>query len=306
MGTEQRIRSLLKEADVYHSQGLYEQSKEKHLEILTEIGSIEGDAGYEDLIDSIEEKMKSVDQALDDIGEELEIPELSEENQALIKQKFAFSKDPDAAAVEGAVALAVFGQYEKALAEFQSLLDADTLPMTVAKNMLQCHLNLGRPEDAVTQLAHWISHEIFTRGDLISLRAYLEYILQRAGIEADLPELGDSPETAPIEKGDSDVCSAGEAVEILAVRITFGTGVLEGEWKDFDTVYQYGNTITFNIRPAERAVLDYFELGRRFQDIQCYAPDSLFNATGVVTENQIAAEGTKKGHCTIVLELEDK
>ena len=67
MAGKNHIESLLKEADVYRKQGLFEQSKEKYLEIMSLIQESEELSGDQQLIDSVKEKISSVDSTLDEI-----------------------------------------------------------------------------------------------------------------------------------------------------------------------------------------------------------------------------------------------
>ena len=123
MAEKDHIESLLKEAEVYQTQGLLKESKVKYLEILEIIKNNNDLSKDKHLIDSVNNKIRSAEDALDEVDKEPETAELSENVQNLITHLFAFSKDNDLAAIEGAVALATFGQYEKALAEFQRLLE---------------------------------------------------------------------------------------------------------------------------------------------------------------------------------------
>ena len=62
--------------------------------------------------------------------------DLSPQLQNLIKRLFTFSKTKEVGAIEGAIALAKFGQYEEAVNELQKLLKDGVLPTVAAKNIL--------------------------------------------------------------------------------------------------------------------------------------------------------------------------
>jgi adenylate cyclase len=127
MAEKGNITSLIREAEVYRAQGLLEESKKTYLRVL---GFIQNDASHsknEDLIDAVREKIKAVEKDLLESEQVADIPDLSEELQALIRKLFSFSKNKEVAAIEGAAALAKFGQYERALEEFQSLINKGTL-----------------------------------------------------------------------------------------------------------------------------------------------------------------------------------
>jgi adenylate cyclase len=119
--------SLVKEAEIYRGQGLLEESRETYARLLAFVQYHKSFMTNRELIHAVEEKIKTVDRELMDRDLRVEIPDLSEELQGLISKLFSFSSNQDVAAIEGAVALAKFGQYEKALAELQKLIDRGIL-----------------------------------------------------------------------------------------------------------------------------------------------------------------------------------
>ncbi|MEW6669957.1 MAG: adenylate/guanylate cyclase domain-containing protein [Thermodesulfobacteriota bacterium] len=117
------IKTLLTEAEVYRKQGLLEESLEayqKALELLTRDRALSRNT---DLVDAVREKVQLVETELADLDLDSEAPDLPREIQELIGRLFSFSQDQDVAAIEGAVALAEFGQYEKSLAEFEKVVN---------------------------------------------------------------------------------------------------------------------------------------------------------------------------------------
>jgi len=119
----ERIKSLITEAEIYKSQGLLEEAKEKYLELLEFVKNHELFSINKSLIDSIVNKLKLIEDEMVKIDQDVETPTLSEEIQNLISRLFSFSDNKDIAAVEGAVALAKFGQFESALEQFQRLIN---------------------------------------------------------------------------------------------------------------------------------------------------------------------------------------
>jgi adenylate cyclase len=119
--------SLVKEAEIYRGQGLIEESRETYARLLAFVQRHEKFMTNRELVHAVEEKIKAVDGELRDRDLRVEIPDLSEELQGLISKLFSFSSNQDVAAIEGAVALAKFGQYEKALEKLQKLIDRGIL-----------------------------------------------------------------------------------------------------------------------------------------------------------------------------------
>jgi hypothetical protein len=64
--------------------------------------------------------------------------------------------------VEGAIALAKFGQYGRALDEFRSLLSEDAARPAAAKNILRCHISRQTYEDGVEEYRKWAADGVFS------------------------------------------------------------------------------------------------------------------------------------------------
>lgn len=299
------IQSLLKEADVYHSQGLLDESKEKYQSILDMGRTDEALSDDVFFIGMLHDRIRTVDDTLEEIDNEPGTAELSEDVQDLIIKQYSFSENEDTAAVESAVALATFGQYEKALSEFQNLLDKNILHMTVAKNMLQCHLALATHDAAISQLEGWVSDRVFTGEELGRLRDFLEDILGRDCIEADLPQLDDaSPGGKIIENITGDI-SEKDISEILSVKVIFDDKHMKGQIRDFDAIFRLGNSVTIDVENSEEDLLNFLEAGVRLSKVQCYAAFYFFNAKGLISEKKMVTSGPKQGDYSIILTLEN-
>ena len=106
MSDKEYVKSLIKEAEVYRSQGLLVQAKETYSKVLAFVKKSNSLAGRNDLITAVGKKIKEIDQGLEEVQEAPDIPELSENEHRMIKDLFAFSGDKKTAAMEGALALA--------------------------------------------------------------------------------------------------------------------------------------------------------------------------------------------------------
>ncbi|MBN2124510.1 MAG: hypothetical protein JW821_09480 [Deltaproteobacteria bacterium] len=122
MGDREQLTSLLKEAEVYRVQGLLEESLEITRRALRLVEGHEVFSRNRELVDSLHERIRTLEQDLAEMEQEPENPDLPQEMQDLIRRLFSFSQNQDIAAIEGAVALAEFGQYEKSLAAFERLI----------------------------------------------------------------------------------------------------------------------------------------------------------------------------------------
>jgi len=300
-----RINSLMKEADVYQKQGLLEQSKDKYQAILDTLKTAEDLPERDTLIQTVKEKIQMVEKTMDEVDGAPDAVHLSEEVQGLIKNLFSFAKNKESAAVEAAVALATFGQYKKALEEFHRLLNEGVMPLTVAKNLLRCHLSLGQPEAAAAQFQYWISKNVFSTVELSKLRDFLQHILEREGIHADLPVIDTSSVDEEAKPEIQENVFEDDAFGIISVRTIFNNESQIGRMKDFDVIFQFGNTITFEVNANDKDLLDYFKPGLKLPRVQCYADFFLFNAKGIISEKREVTSGPKQGRYSFVLTLEN-
>ncbi|MES0445152.1 MAG: hypothetical protein ABUJ92_01275, partial [Desulfobacterales bacterium] len=183
-----KIKILLKEAEIFHSQGLLDEAMGKYNEATELIKSDEQLKSRKKLIHGISEKINTLKKDLTKVHEAPKKPEVSTKVQDLIKKMFLFSakRDEDTIALDGAIALAKFGQYNKALKEFNELLKKDSLRVVAAKNILRCHMALASTEDAIAQYEQWHAGDIFNENQLDKLSVFFENILAKEGIDKTL------------------------------------------------------------------------------------------------------------------------
>jgi len=299
MNDAERIKSLVKEADFYRSQGLLEQAKYKYSEALNVIKKSEVLQKKESLINSINKRIKSVDVTLDEIEKATDVPELPEDVQNLISNLFSFSKNKDVAAIEGAVALAKFGQYEKAFTEFQRLINARIMPLRAAENMLKCQLFFISPERAIDQYRQWASSPIFTKKELKAIKEFMIKIFKKEGIELDLP---DSQATLPEESGKDAVLDP--VLEISSIGIRMKDNFQRDIDVELDITFQTGNILSFIVKADKKALIDFLSIGSKLPQVQCYSSLSIFQAKGVVTDKKIIPSGPRKGDYAFDLTIE--
>jgi hypothetical protein len=290
MSDKERIRSLLKEAELYKKQSLLNQSKEKYFKVYKIIENSKQLGNREKLLDAVREKIRDVEEKLAEIEEAPEVAELSASQHNLIRKRFSFSKDKDKAAIEGAVALAKFGQYEQALAQFKKLMKQGVLPVVVAKNIITCLLSFSTAEAAVAQFSQWVSRESLSRSQLNQIRSFLKSTFEKKGIKAELPPVGEkSPEAGKEEEEDDAV------LDLSSVSIQLERGPLKGEAVEFDITFQSGNSVSVIIPARRKDLLDSFKTGMELSDIQCFSPIGFFRANGVLFGKTEIKDGPKQG-----------
>jgi tetratricopeptide (TPR) repeat protein len=299
MNDSDRIKSLVKEADFYRSQGLLEQAKFKYSEALNVVMKNEALQKKESLINSLNKRIQAVQDTLDEIDKATDTPELAEDVQKLISNLFSFSKNKEVAAIEGAVALAKFGQYEKAFTEFQRLIDERILPLRAAENMLRCQFFFISPERAVDQYKKWVSSPIFTKKELKSLREFMVKMFKKEGIELDLPET----QIALHEEPKKDTASE-PVLEISSIGLRMKDNFRRDIDVELDITFQTGNILSFIVKADKKELINFLSTGGKLPEIQCYSSLSIFTAKGVVSDKKIIPSGPRKGDYAFDLTIE--
>lgn len=294
------IKRLLKEADIYRTQGLLSDSKSKYVQILSIIGKSQTLANHKQLIAGVKSKIRAVDKSLNELRDTPEKPELSEDLQDLIKKLFTFAQTKEAAAIEGAVALAKFGQYEQALKEFHKLLEQGVLPVVTAKNMIKCYAALKTPDAAIAQFGKWKTRDFFSTEDLKYIRTFLKTSLEKEGLKAEIPEVEGKPSLPSKAKKKKEEVF----LEISAITIHLQGGPQAGQTMDFDVHFQSANTVTVLIPAVQKSVADSLAPGTRLDDIQCYSPITVFRSTGTVSGTAMIKQGPRRGDFTLDITID--
>ncbi len=299
MSIKKRIQGLVKEAETYRSMSLLKQSKGKYMELLDLVQNDPSTSKNKSLVDDIKNRIQAIDNEISEIDQATETPEISEDVQDLIRNLFSFSRNQATAAIEGAVALAKFGQYNKAVKELERLVKDGPIPLQAAINLLRCHLSLASPDVAVKQYKQWAAREELGKGDLKYLRTFLENYFKKRGIEADLPKSEEeSSEKAEME-GKSD-----DLIDLSSIGIQIEDGPHKGKTVEFDVSFQSGNTVSIIIPPNKKDLVDLFEKGERFSNIQCTSSIAIFSGSGTVSAKTNVTTGPKRGSYTIDITLD--
>jgi tetratricopeptide (TPR) repeat protein len=302
MSDKEHIKALAKEAEIYRNQGLLSGAKQKYQEILQFVQDHDHYSKDKKLIETVNKKVRAIEENLSEVLEAPETPEVSEDVQNLIQKLFSFSKDQQTSEMEGAVALAKFGQYEKALNEFKRLLQEGILPLDAAKNILRCHLTLSSPDVAIYQFKRWVSRGDFPPGDLKYLRGFLQKYLEKRGIEGSLPEVVEAPKEKAERKKKKG--KEEEVLDISSVGVQFQNGPLKGQMEEFEVTFQTGNTISVIIPSDRKDLLGTLEPGLRLKDMQCYSLIAVFNGSGIVSNKSVISSGPKRGHFTLDITID--
>jgi tetratricopeptide (TPR) repeat protein len=301
----QRLKAMLQEAEIYRSQGLIAEAHGKYQDAVKLVNSTENIKNQASLLNAITAKIDAIDSTKKKVDKGPASPELSNKAQDLIKNLFSFSEHTDkaTASLEGAVALAKFGQFDRSIRELTALLTEEGIRVEAAKNILGCHLTTNATQEAINLYHQWLSEDTFQPKQLELVRVYLSEILQKKGIDEPLP--------SPLA-GEDDVASADAAelsaepadeneeefLDITSIGITFEAGPRKGKMVEFDVNFQSGNMLSMIISKQDEEIIEGLNAGMELADIQFYSPIAIFNGAGVVTSKTQIKSGPKQGdHC---------
>lgn len=307
MGIKIQIRNLLREAELYRSQGLYGESKTRYQNALNFIQNASGISNKEALIERVENKIAQIAERLGEMDDGPDSPQMSSHDQQLVKKLFAYSpdNDEDAAALEGATVLAKFGQYGQALKEFGNLLQRESVRVNAAKNMFRCHFALSQLNEAVQQYDDWLTAELFTPMQLENIRLFLDDNLKRRGHRQELSKPR-KPET-----GDSDVSttlslSAPESedfIDISSIILNIKDGAGGTKKLELEVSFQTGNLLSTIVSSNHKNIMMGLNQGERIDSVEFFSPIAIFEGSAIVQgKNEIGA-GPKKGDYGLDLKI---
>ena len=289
-----QIKSLLNQAELYRSQGLFSEAKEKYHAASDMIHKIEKLKNKDNLLKAISSKIQSLEKKTEKVETGPSSPELSEKGQNLIKNLFGEND------LEKAVALAKFGQFERAIVELEALLKDDVYRVEAGKNIIRCKMAIASVDDAIDQYNQWLSGDQFTDGQLESIRAYLQPIVDRKGIGKTLPVPNGSAEAE-----ESQVPSGGiefnmpepeeDILDITSIGITFTSGTQKGKMVEFDVNFQSGGMLSLIISKNDRGLIEDLKEGDHLDDVQYYSPIAMFKGTAVIANKTEIKTGPKQG-----------
>ncbi|MFW6147448.1 MAG: tetratricopeptide repeat protein [Thermodesulfobacteriota bacterium] len=305
MSDEKRIRSSLREAEIYRKQGLFEESKEKYEEIFAFLQSHEKYSKNKRLLKVFQDKIKALNANLDEVEKASELPDLPENVHKLIRQLFSFSENEETAEMEGAIALAKFGQYEQAIHAFTGMIQKWVMPLVAAKNALRCHVTLASPDAAVAQFEQWLSQKTFSAKELRFLRSSLEDHLARRGIAVDISEVSEPDSEPPPEELELQRYQEPEVIDISSFRVQLTKGSRKGKTVEFEVSFQSGNKVSTIIPAQERDLMNSFEPGLRLNDIQFFSPLAVFNGMGIVSGINKISSGPRRGDYSLDITIEE-
>ena len=323
MSVVKKIKALLKEAEMYHSQGLLYEAMAKYNDATELVQKSDQLKDKQGLIAGIAKKIDTLKKDISRVELAPKKPEMSTNIQDLIKKMSLFSPDldEDAKALDAAVTLAKFGQFKRAISEFNTLLKKDSTRIPAAKNILRCHIALYSSNDAVAQYQRWLSEDAFHPDQLDKLRIFLENQLKREGVEKTLPKTKDqiieisaeasaeadeehvpAPEITD-EEHREPAAESEDVLDVNSLGITVDDGPQKGNVYEFKVRFQLGKVVSLLIPSREKDVVENFKVGSEIHNVQYYTNVGLFNGSGLVAAVKEITIGPLRGDFCVDIEV---
>jgi len=329
MNIIKKIKTLLKEAELYHSQGLLYEAIAKYGDATELIQNNEQLKNKQNLLEGISKKVNVLKKDISKIELAPKKPEVSENIQNLIKKMYAFTPDmdEDAKAIEGAVALAKFGQFKRAILDFNELIKKDSTRVDAAKNILRCHIALFSIDEAISQYENWLLDDIFQPNQLEKIYIFFETLLKSEGVEQTLPKTKEEvvefrakassendqaqisePEDAGLEKPEPDSEVESEAggedvLDVNSIGISVDSGPQKGQIYEFKVRFQLGKVVSLLIPSRDKDVIENFKVGNEIHGVQYYSNVGLFKGSGLVSAVKEITIGPLRGDYCVDIEV---
>jgi tetratricopeptide (TPR) repeat protein len=303
MGIKDDVKRLLQEAELYKKQGLLNEAADKYAAAKKLISDNDRIKNKEKLIEGISQKISLLEKDTQKVQSGSSSPELSSKAQDLIQQLFSFSRDDseEEAILEGAMALAKFGQFQRALSEFEKLIDKDSHRVIAAKNILRCHIQIASEDKAIDIYEGWAKQSDFPSNQLAKIRTFLEDIIKNQGIDRKLTEVAveeTEPVAAPAEEE--------EVIDISSVGIYFNEGPAKGKVVELDVNFQSGNLLSIIISKKDAGMIEHLNEGDKLDDLQFFSPIAIFNGSGEVSAKSQIKSGPKQGDYCLDIKITSK
>ncbi|MBU1172146.1 MAG: hypothetical protein KKD44_21535 [Proteobacteria bacterium] len=311
MSIKDRVKSLLKEADLYKSQRLLKESKSKYLEAIKLIQNNEQIPNRKSLINAITKKISTLDTGIVRWDKSSSTPEVSPKVQDLIKKLFTpeEKKDNDVVkSLKSAITLAKFGQYKRAIKEFNQLIRIDSVCVPAAKNSLKCIIEVSSLDDAVTQYHQWMNKNFFPNDKGLIVKQFLQDIITKKGLsisldtDVDIEDKEKEEDTGLLgnsfmDQDDEDI------IDITSIGIRFNHGPKQGEHVELDVSFQAGNVLSLIVSSKDKLLIDSLKIGVRLDDMDFYSPIAIFKGSGIVEANTRIESGPKRGDYSLDIKI---
>jgi len=305
MNIKERVKSLLKEAELYKSQRLLREARKKYILVIDILRQQTRIQNRDALIAAVEKKRESLDIAIAKWDQSRVNPEVSSKVQDLIKRLFTTSEEgvsDDEKAINEAITLAKFGQHRKALEEFRRLVRRPGISISAAKNAVKCYLELSESAEAVETVKLWWTQGCFTPEQYTSITQFMQTAFEKKGIHWDEAVMAAEDGDLAVED-DFTVPVDDDMIDITSIGINFERAPMAGQHVELDVSFQSGSLLSLIVASNEQTLLELLRKGQAIDDVDFYSPIAIFKGAAVVEANTEILSGPKKGDFSLDIRI---
>lgn len=304
MDIKDKIKTLVGEAKIYQSQGLLNEATELYYQLKDILNSSQI-KGKEKLLEDVTKKIQMLGNRAAKFEASASQPEISAKAQDLIKKLFARSEssDPDQVAIEEAITLAKFGQFDQAIDDFTSLLGNEKVKLEAAKNILKCYIEVEAVSKATDRFHNWQQEDLFNPDQLKKLRTFFENLVHKRGGSSDIEESDEIEESEYANSQEDSLLDEEDMIDISSVGITIESGPSKGKQVELDVSFQSGNMISLILSSKDKQLIESFLVGQKLNELHFYSPIAIFKSSGVVSAKTKISSGPKQGDYCLDIEI---
>ncbi len=305
MDLQEKVKSLLKEASVYDAHGLYKESSAACIQadeiIKTNAHLIDQ---HKKLLNTVSRRLERLKKKVERIENESVAYQMPNVVLDVMKNQFSSAEDPLQAALEGALVLAGFEQYESALEEFRKLMKHRSTRLVAAKNIIRCHLSKGRAAEGMDLLRHWRNSGLLRPDELAELRRYTQKFSDERGLEMELPYDDAAPRETPRDALHSASLHDRQVMDFTSVSIRISNDAGKDALCEFDIQHQSGDVLSVLVLKEETGAIAALKPGAVLDPVQCFSANAMFSGKAIVVENTPIPSGAHAGHFSIDIKIQ--
>lgn len=288
MQLKEKFYTILKEARLYASQGLFDEARVRYREMEELIRAAKHLKNRDALLADISRKIAELDQRVSEIAAIESDRQFSALESDLVSSLMEDkSTEPPATRLENARVLARFGSYPSAIPMFTALLETASVSEQAADGLVTALVHSGDPEKAGEQIREWEERGQYREETLARLRQILPVASDAA--------LGETEELA---EDDMDIMP----VSSVSIRLE-NVPESRRDQVELDVSFQSGNLVSLIISSKDKTLIDNLKVGLKLNDMHCYSPVAVFKSSGVVASKHQIDSGPKKGDWCLDIEI---
>ncbi|MFA6010553.1 MAG: hypothetical protein WC799_11275 [Desulfobacteraceae bacterium] len=307
MSIKDKVKMLLKEAELYKSQRLLNESKNKYLEAISLIKNNELIPNRDSLISAITKKIDFLNSGIVKWEQSASTPEVSPKVQDLIQKLFTtddLNDNDSVKALKSAITLAKFGQYKRAIKEFNNLVSIDHISIPAAKNSIKCILENSSIDDAIAQYNQWVNKKSMKGDKILVVKKFLQEIIDKLGLPISIdPTFPREVQKELLVNEINDQEEDDDIIDITSIGIRFNHGPKKGEHIEFDVSFQAGNVLSLIVSSNDKLLIESLKIGVRLDDMDFYSPIAIFKGSGIVEANTRIETGPKRGDYSLDIKI---